>query len=191
MRNEKREGASGRSRQCLSPGAGCSKLSERSRGPHRGCRRSAGAAEGPQQGTRGQRGQPSLLHPAHGKGRFPVKALHFCCLGDLGLGAPRGLGAHRAASPRYQRRLFPVTPPRPAGAPHPRERLRDVSKAGQHPKVTASIFWVPPGGPSREGAMCALTAAGTSEFCSGFYAAASPVPLQHLVGQENGAVHPN
>lgn len=131
MRNEKREGACGRSWQYLSPGAGCSKLSERS--PHGG--RGAGAAGGPwhQQRTRGQCGGPLCCTLPMAKQNSP--------LGAPGVGAPRGLGV---APPRYQPRLFPVTPPWPAGAPHPREKLRDESKAGKHPKVTASIFWGSP-----------------------------------------------
>lgn len=131
MRNEKREGACGRSQQFVT---GRWLLeAERTQPPwgtwSRGCRGSLAPAE-----NQGSMWGPSLLHPAHGKAKFPI--------GCPGCGCTTGFGGGPAAVPTPPVPSYP--PPWPAGAPHPREKLRDESKARQHPKVTASIFWGSP-----------------------------------------------
>lgn len=120
----------------LSPGAGCSKLSERS--PHGGC--GAGAAGGPrhQQRTRGQCGGPLCCTLPTAKQNSP--------LGAPGVGAPRGLGV---APPRYQPRLFPVTPPRGLQVPRTQGRSYGMrARPGSTPRSQPASFGAPPGTPN-------------------------------------------
>lgn len=78
-----------------------------------------------------------------------------------------------------------LPPPWPAGAPHPREKLRDESKAGKHPKVTASIFWGSPRDTKWGRSLCA-PAAGTSRVLQRVLRRCqprAPAASQHVAGQ--------